>query len=97
MTRRYRARFCYVRDKSQHDRASARKFPAKFDVIAPELDVFEHMFDVIVNEVKKYASNVRKLEAKADTQFERLDVIAIVQVKTEPRGVKHAARFNLQR
>ena len=53
MTRRYRARFCYVRDKSQHDRASARKFPAKFDVIAPELDVFEHMFDVIINEVKK--------------------------------------------
>ena len=55
------------------------------------------MFDVIVNEVKKYALNVRKLEAKADKQFERLDVIAAVQVKTKRRTVKHAARFNLQR
>ena len=66
-----------------------------FDVSASEFDVFEHMFDVIFNEVKKYALNVRKLEAKADTQFERLDVIAIVQVKTKRGTVKHAARFNL--
>ena len=97
LTRRYRARFCYVRDKSQHDRASARKFPAKFDVIAPELDVFEHMFDVIVNEVKKNSSNARKLEAGRDSLFEKRDVITISQIKTEPRRVKHAARFNLQR
>ena len=55
------------------------------------------MFDVIFNEVKKYSPNARKLEAKADEQFERLNVIAIVQVKTESRAVKHAARFNLQR
>ena len=41
------------------------------------------MFDVIVNEVKKYAANARKLEAKAEKQFERLNVIAIVQVKTK--------------
>ena len=41
------------------------------------------MFDVIVNEVKKYAANARKLEAKADKQFARLNVIAIVQVKTK--------------
>jgi len=55
------------------------------------------MFDVIFNEVKKYAANARKLEAKADEQFERLNVIAIVQVKTEDLAVKHAARFNLKR
>ena len=42
------------------------------------------MFDVIVNQVKKYLPNARKLEAKADKQFEQLDVIAIVQVKTKP-------------
>ena len=42
------------------------------------------MFDVIVNEVRKYSANTRKLEAKADVQFERLDVIAIVQVKQKP-------------
>ena len=68
-----------------------------FDVIASEFDVFEPIFDVIVNEVKKYAANVRKLEAKADTQLERLYVIAIVQVKTKTQAVKHSARFNLQR
>jgi len=55
--------------------------------------VFERMFDVIVNEVKKYAANARKLEAKAEKQFERLNVIAIVQVKTKSHAVKHAARF----
>ena len=44
-------------------------------------DVFEHMFDVIVNEARKYSPNARKFEAKADKQFERLNVIAIVQVK----------------
>jgi len=59
--------------------------------------VFEHMFDVIVNEVKKYSANARKLEAKADKQFERLNVIAILQVKPKSEAVKHAARFNLQR
>jgi len=41
------------------------------------------MFDVIFNEVKKYSPNARKLEAKADKQFERLDLIALVQVKTK--------------
>ena len=46
-------------------------------------DVIEHMFDVIVNEVRKYSPNTRKLEAKADKQFERLDLITIVQVKLE--------------
>lgn len=66
-------------------------------MIASEFDVFEHMFDVIVNEVKKYAANPRKLEAKADKQSGRLNVITILQIKPEPRGVKHAARFNLQR
>ena len=60
-------------------------------------DVFECMFDVIVNEVRKYSPNARKFEAKAEKQFEWLDVIAIVQVKTKPHAVKHAARFNLQR
>ena len=57
----------------------------------------EHMFDLIVNEVKKYSANARKLEAKADKQWERLDVIRIVQVKTKSHAVKHAARSNLQR
>ena len=55
------------------------------------------MFDVIVNEVKKYSANARKLEAKARKQFERLNVIAIVQVKTKSHAVKHASRLNLQR
>jgi hypothetical protein len=59
-------------------------------------DVFEHMFDVIVNEVKKYSPNARKLEAKADVQFERLNLIALVQVKTKAHAVKHDAGFNLQ-
>jgi len=68
-----------------------------FDVIASEFDVFESMFDVIVNEVRKYSPNARKFETKADKQFERLDVFAIMQVKTKSHAVKHAARFNLQR
>ena len=68
-----------------------------FDVIASEFDVSEHMFDVIVNEVKKYSPNAGKLDAKADKQFPRLNLIAIVQVKTKRRTVKHAARFNSQR
>jgi hypothetical protein len=55
------------------------------------------MFDGIVYEVRKYSPNAKKLEAKADKQFERLDVITIVQVKTKSHAVKHAARFNLQR
>ena len=60
-------------------------------------DVIEYMFDVIVNEVKKNSSNARKLEAGRDSLFEKRDVITISQIKTEPRRVKHAARFNLQR
>ncbi|MEN3327787.1 MAG: hypothetical protein V7638_2594 [Acidobacteriota bacterium] len=64
---------------------------------ASEFDVFRHMFDVIVSEVKKYSANVRKLEPKANKQTDRLDVITIVQVKTKSYAVKHAARFNLQR
>jgi hypothetical protein len=66
-------------------------------VIASEFDVFEQMFDVFVNEVNKYSPSARKLEAKADKQFQRLDVISIVQVKTKSRAVKHAAMLNLQR
>jgi hypothetical protein len=72
-------------------------FAVEHNSSAPEFDVFEHMFDVIVNEVKKYAANAGKLEAKADKQFERLDVITIVQVKSKSHAVKHASRFNLQR
>ena len=59
--------------------------------------MFEHVFNAIVNEVKKYSVNARKLEAKRDSLFEQRDVITILQIKTEPRGVKHAASFNLQR
>ena len=44
---------------------NARKLRAQFDVIACELDVSEHMFDVIENEAKKYSPNARKLKAKA--------------------------------
>jgi hypothetical protein len=69
----------------------------KHNSIVSELDVFDHMFNVIVNEVKKYSPNARKHEAKADKQFERLNVITVVQVKTRSQAVKHAARFNLQR
>ena len=70
---------------------------AEHNSIASEFDMFEHMFDVIVNEVKKNSSNARKLEAGRDSLFEKRDVITISQIKTEPRRVKHAARFNLQR
>ena len=52
-------------------------------MIASEFDVFEHMFDLIVNEARKYSANARKLEAKPDKQLERLDVITILQVKTK--------------
>ena len=55
------------------------------------------MFDLIVNEVRKYSANARKLEAKADKQFERLDVIRIVQVKTKSHAFKHDVRLDLQR
>ena len=41
--------------------ACAQKFRATFDVIASEHDTSEVMFDVIVNEVKKYSPNARKL------------------------------------
>jgi len=66
-------------------------------MIASAFDVFAHTFDVIVNEVRKCSANARKLEAKAEKQFKRLDVITIVQVKTKDHAVKHASRFNLQR
>ena len=56
-------------------------------------DVIEHMFDVIVNEVKKYYADARKLEAKRDSLFEQRDVITILQIKTEPGEGKHAASF----
>jgi len=59
-------------------------------------DVFEQMFDEVVNEVRKYSANVRKLDAKADKQFEQLDVIASVQVKTKTITVKHASSLNLR-
>ena len=59
------------------------------------LERFEDMFDVIVDEVKKYSPNAGKPKRKAEKQFEQLDVITIVQVKTECRAVKHARRFNL--
>ncbi|MEN3327511.1 MAG: hypothetical protein V7638_2318 [Acidobacteriota bacterium] len=36
-------------------------FRAKFDVITAEFDVFEHTFDVIVDEVKKYSPNDGKV------------------------------------
>ena len=63
----------------------------------PKFDMIGSMFDVIVNEARKYSANARKLEAKADKQFERLDVITILQIKTKGYAVKHAARFDLQR
>ena len=66
-------------------------------MIASEFDMFEHTFDVIVNEVRKYSANASKLEAKAEKQFKRLDVITIVQVKPKTHAVKQASRFNLQR
>ncbi len=55
------------------------------------------MFDVIVDEVKKYSTNAGKLEAKADKFLEKSDVITIVQVKPERGTVKHASRLNVQR
>ena len=62
-------------------------------MIASEFDVFEHMFDVIFNEVRKYSANAGKLEAKADKQFERLNVIAILQIKTKRRTVKQKSEI----
>jgi hypothetical protein len=58
-------------------------------VIAFEFDVFEHMFDVIANEVRKF-------ETKADKQFQPLNAIAIVQVKTKRAAVTPWCDFNLQ-
>jgi hypothetical protein len=74
----------------------SREATAKFDVIAFELDVFVHMYDVIVNTVRKYSANAGKLEAKADKQLEPLDVIAIGQVRIARRAFKHTARFNFK-
>ena len=34
---------------------------SKLDVLSAEFDVFEHKFDVIVNEVKKYSPNASKV------------------------------------
>lgn len=65
-------------------------------MIAYEFDVFEHMFDVIVNEVRKYSPNARKFKTKAGKQFKQLDVITIVQVKTKRGTITHGASFNLQ-
>ena len=46
------------------------------------------MFDVIVNDARKYAPNAGKLEAKADQCFEKLNVITIAQITTERGAVK---------
>ena len=51
--------------------------------IGSEFDVFERMFEMIVNKVRKYSANARKPEAKTDKQCERVDVITIVQIKTK--------------
>ena len=64
--------------------------------IASEFDVFRHMFDVIANEVRGYSANASRLSIRLIRRFERLNVIAIVQVKSKSHAVKHAARFNLQ-
>ena len=66
------------------------------DVIASKRERFEHMFDVICNDARKYFPNARKLETKAEKRFEQLDVITIVQVKPERQQVTHVATFNLQ-
>jgi hypothetical protein len=55
------------------------------------------MFDVIVNQAKKYSPAARKLEAKANSRVEQRDVIVIVQVRIECQRVKHVASFNVQR
>ena len=60
-------------------------------------DVFEQMFDEVVNEVRKYSANVRKLDAKADKQFEQLDVIASMQVKTKTIHSQTCFEFKLAR
>jgi len=40
----------------------AEKFHVKFDVIASPREPFGAMFDVFVNEIKKYSRNIRKLK-----------------------------------
>ena len=45
--------------------------------------MFEHMFDVIFNQVGKYSAKRERLEVKLDKKCERLDVITLVQVKTQ--------------
>ena len=66
-------------------------------MIASEHDTFEVMFDVIVNEVKKYWRNVRKLKAKADSPFEQRDAIGFVHVRTGHQLDLRSSKFNLQR
>ena len=80
-----------------------RKFRAKFnvisfelDVISFELDVIAFEFDVIANEVRKYSPNARRFETQADTQFQPLNAITIVQVKTKREAVTPWCDLNLQ-
>ena len=42
-------------------------------MITSKLETFEHMFDVIVDEVKKYSPNVDKFTAKAGESIESFD------------------------
>lgn len=57
----------YAKHRSRLDCVSARKFQETFDVIASEFDVFEYMFDMIVNEVKKYSANAGSSKRKLIT------------------------------
>ena len=52
---------------------------------------------MIVDEVKKYSPNARKLKAKAGKLIDSLNVITIVQFKTDRKQEMHASRFNLRR
>jgi hypothetical protein len=52
-------------------------------VIDNRFDTLEHMFDVIVDEVKKYSPKARKLTTKAGKRIEPLDAITIPQFTTE--------------
>jgi hypothetical protein len=55
------------------------------------------MFDVIVNDVKKYSPTARKLEVKTDERAEQPDVIVILQVRIERPEVERGSSFELQR
>lgn len=54
------------------------------------------MFDVIVNEVKKYSANPEKLKRKQIRVFEQHDAIVLARVMIEGGKVMNASRFNLQ-